>query len=184
MARAVCQEGFHRLFASAAAKTKKGAAMTPKKNKQLDVETKKILKMYNSFGDGSAGVSPLTPEEQEELRTLAKRYNVETSKQHHKEMQDMQLKIDLLHEALDALPAEEQEFARKPDTSPVPMHRPMIVDNPPLRTRVPRGNGECEKVTFGMVLFGDREFLMIGPSEFLFEIRRCLPNRNWLYLET
>ena len=129
------RKGAHRPFASAAAKTKKGAGdkMDQKKNKQLDVETKKILKMYNSFGDGSAGVSPLTPEEQEELRTLAKRYNVETSKQHHREMQDMQLKIDLLHEALDALPAEEQEFARKPDTSPVPMHRPMIVDNPPVK---------------------------------------------------
>ena len=48
-------------------------------------------------------------------------------------MQDIQLKMDLLHEALDALPIEEQEFARTPDTSPVPLHRPMIVDNPPVK---------------------------------------------------
>ena len=104
-------------------------------------------------------MSSLTPEEQEELRTLAKRYNAETSKQHHKEMQDMQLKIDLLHEALDALPAE-QEFARKPDTSPVPMHRPMIVENPQLKiTRARRGDAEVENVdTRNGRFFGGREF--------------------------
>ena len=104
-----------------------------KAQKKMNADAKAALKMFIGFGDGSAGLPSLTPEEKEELSELAKKYNVETSKRHHAEMKDIQLKIDLLHEALDALPMEEQEFARTHDNSPVPMHRPMIVDNPPVK---------------------------------------------------
>jgi len=110
-----------------------GAKIDEKAQKKLNAGAKAALKMFASFGDASAGLPSLTPEETEELSELAKQYNATTTKRSNAEMEDLQLKIDLLHEALDALPLEEQEFARTPDTSPVPLHRPMIVDNPPVK---------------------------------------------------
>ena len=126
---------FRRSFAAAASKKNKGkgsgkdvdaAAM----GKQHDASMKLCLKILNTYPDENNG-NGLTPEEQEEYHEAMKEYNKRFRERYLKQEAARAIRLQLMHEAIEALPEEEKAFARTPDTSLPPLSRKVLVDTPP-----------------------------------------------------
>lgn len=71
-------------------------------------------------------------EEQERFKEIGKTYNIMFQKQRCAEEGDLQRKIKLKLEAIDALPQELQEEARTIDTTPFPTNRRLTTWTPPM----------------------------------------------------
>jgi hypothetical protein len=63
---------------------------------------------------------------------IGRRYNAMTSIEHNHLMRDVQTKIDLKWDAINALPAELQAEAMEIDMSPVPEERGFATWTPPI----------------------------------------------------
>ncbi|ETI47848.1 hypothetical protein L917_07634 [Phytophthora nicotianae] len=73
-----------------------------------------------------------TEEEKQRHQEIGRRYNIMSSIEHNHLMRDLQTKIDLKWEAINALPAELQDEALENDVSPVPEERGMATWTPPI----------------------------------------------------
>lgn len=74
----------------------------------------------------------LPVEEQERFKEIGKIYNIMFQKQRSAEEADLQRKIKLKQEAIDALPQELQEEARTVDTTLFPTNRRLTTWTPPM----------------------------------------------------
>ncbi|KAG6610246.1 putative mitochondrial protein [Phytophthora cinnamomi] len=73
-----------------------------------------------------------TEEEKQRHQEIGRRYNMMTSIEHNHFMRDVQTKIDLKWEAINALPAELQAEAMEIDLAPAPEERGMATWTPPI----------------------------------------------------
>ncbi|RLN60220.1 hypothetical protein BBJ28_00003726 [Nothophytophthora sp. Chile5] len=73
-----------------------------------------------------------TDEEQARHQEIGRRFNAMTSIEHNHFMRDLQTKIDLKWEAINALPAELQAEAMQEDDDPIPEGRGMATWTPPI----------------------------------------------------
>ncbi|KAF1792000.1 hypothetical protein GQ600_18883 [Phytophthora cactorum] len=74
-----------------------------------------------------------TEEEKQSHQEIGRRYNTMSTIEHNHFMRDVQTKIDLKWDAINALPAELQAEALEIDVSPVPEERGMATWTPPSR---------------------------------------------------
>ncbi|CEG40958.1 uncharacterized protein PHALS_11131 [Plasmopara halstedii] len=74
-----------------------------------------------------------TEEEKQRHQEIGRRYNIMTTIEHNHFMRDVQTKIDLKWEAINALPAELQAEALEIDDSPVPEERGFATWTPPIQ---------------------------------------------------
>ncbi|OWZ23171.1 putative mitochondrial protein [Phytophthora megakarya] len=73
-----------------------------------------------------------TDEEQKRHQEIGRRYNTMSSIEHNHLMRDVQTKIDLKWEAINALPVELQAEALEDDVAPAPEERGMATWTPPI----------------------------------------------------
>ena len=73
-----------------------------------------------------------TEEEKQRHQEIGRRYNVMSMIEHNHFMRDVQTKIDLKWEAINALPAELQAEAMEIDDAPIPEERTMATWTPPI----------------------------------------------------
>ncbi|KAG3117305.1 hypothetical protein PI124_g3411 [Phytophthora idaei] len=73
-----------------------------------------------------------TEEEKQSHQEIGRRYNTMSTIEHNHFMRDVQTKIDLKWDAINALPAELQAEALEIDVSPVPEERGMATWTPPI----------------------------------------------------
>lgn len=75
---------------------------------------------------------PWTEEEQQRFQEVGRRYNVQSTIEHNHWMRDVQTKIDLKWDAINALPAHLQAEALEEDASPIPEGRGFATWTPPI----------------------------------------------------
>lgn len=73
-----------------------------------------------------------TEEQQARFQEVGHRYNVQTTIAHNHFMRDLQTKIDLKWDAINALPPHLQQEALEEDDAPVPDARTLATWTPPI----------------------------------------------------
>ncbi|TMW56594.1 hypothetical protein Poli38472_006604 [Pythium oligandrum] len=89
---------------------------------------------------------PFTEEEQQRFQEIGRRFNAMTSVRHNHFMRDLQTKIDLKWEAINALPVELQAEALEEDDAAIPEERGFPTWTPPIEGFYRyTGDGEVEE---------------------------------------
>lgn len=75
---------------------------------------------------------PWTEEDKQRFQEIGRRFNILSTIEHNHFQRDIQTKIDLKWEAINALPAHLQDEALELDLSPVPEERGFATWTPPI----------------------------------------------------
>ncbi|KAE9002857.1 hypothetical protein PR003_g18116 [Phytophthora rubi] len=103
-----------------------------KKSKKKGGDDSNFEQMLRAIKGQYPDAEEWTEEEKQRHQEIGRRYNIMSSIEHNHLMRDVQTKIDLKWEAINALPAELQAEALEIDDAPAPEERGMATWTPPI----------------------------------------------------
>uniref|UniRef100_A0AAV1V7H1 Uncharacterized protein n=1 Tax=Peronospora matthiolae TaxID=2874970 RepID=A0AAV1V7H1_9STRA len=129
---AVCALLFDATASSASMRSFGSKPEKKKKGKKKGNDDANFEQMLRAIKGQYPDAEEWTEKEKQRHQEIGRRYNVMSTIEHNHFMRDVQTKIDLKWEAINALPAELQAEAMEIDDAPIPEERTMATWTPPI----------------------------------------------------